>query len=80
MTTFDWLLVFLALSLAAVQLYYGTRYRKFFVVDKATLNKTYWSMIVEFRQHHPTAGAVLMVVVWLQVAVVLTFALLRVFP
>lgn len=78
MTTIDWVLVSLALCLAAAQLYYGIRYREFFVVSKETISRSYWSMILEFKQTHPKAGGVLAVVVWLQVAVVLALAVSRV--
>ena len=75
MSTLDWLLVFAACGLVPVHIYYGIRYREFFVTSKATMNVSYWSMIAEFKKHHPTAGGVLVAVVWLQAAIVAAFAI-----
>jgi hypothetical protein len=79
MTTLDWTLVALALGLAGVHIFYAIRYRQYFVVDKANFHRSYWSMILEFKRHHPRAGAVLAFAVWFQLPVVLAMALLKFF-
>jgi hypothetical protein len=79
MTTLDWVLVLLVLGLAAVHIFYAIRYRPFFVVDKSTLHRSYWSMILEFKRHHPKAGAFLAFVFWFQIPLVLVMGLLQLF-
>jgi hypothetical protein len=74
---FDWLLGALALCCAAAHIYFAVRYREYFVVDKDNAHQSYWSMIQEFRRHHRRPAAVLIAVVWLQVAVVAAMAAQR---
>ena len=77
MTPIDWLLIGLLLCAAGVHLYFGTRYREFFVVGRTNLHQSYWYMIQEFQKHHPKPGKVLISVVWLQGLLVVALALSR---
>ena len=77
MTPIDWLLFALLLCAAGVHLYFGTRYREFFVVDRSNFRQSYWSMIREFQKHHSKPGKVLISVVWLQGLLVVALALSR---
>ena len=77
MNTTDWLLIGLLLCTAAVHLYFGTRYREFFVVGRSNVHQSYWSMIREFQKHHAKPAKVLISVIWLQVLLVIALALSR---
>jgi len=56
MDEIDWLLFGLVVTAALAQLYFGERYREIFLVSKATINKTYLSMIRDLLDRHPSAG------------------------
>ena len=77
MTPIDWLLIGLLLCAAGVHLYFGTRYREFFVVDRSNFHQSYWSMIQAFKKHHPKPGKLLISVIWLQGLLVFALVLSR---
>jgi len=37
-------------------LYFGTKYREFFLVDKDSMNRSLWQMITNLKQKHPVAA------------------------
>lgn len=53
-------MLFGGLSLAAIgifgHLYFGVKYRKYFVVDKHSLHRSSWSMIRNLKVEHPVAA------------------------
>jgi hypothetical protein len=79
-STIEWVFLLVAFGLIPVHIYYGIRYREFFTVSQATINTSYWSMIAEFKKHHPRGGLILSAAIWLQVAVVIALAIARLSP
>jgi|FrelakmetLWP11LW_1041352.scaffolds.fasta_scaffold280719_1 hypothetical protein len=53
-------MLFTGLSLVAIggfgHLYFGVKYRSFFVVDKHSLHRSSWSMIKDLKAEHPVAA------------------------
>ncbi|WP_434513600.1 hypothetical protein AB6Q56_13055 [Dechloromonas sp. ARDL1] len=71
MDNIDWLLLGLVAIAALAQLYFGERYREIFLVDKATINKTYVSMIRDLLDKHPSAGRLYVGLVSIQVVAII---------
>ena len=66
MSNFDWA-IFVVVAIAALtQLYFGAKYRDVFVVSSSTINKSYISQIRDFKQKHPAAGKIYIVLVTVQ--------------
>lgn len=57
------------------QLYFGSRYRSIFLVDKTTLNKSYFSMIRELLLKHPLAGKIYLGIIALQIFAILALSM-----
>lgn len=68
MTSTDWVLFIVVATAALTQLYFGAKYRGFFVIDSKTINKSYISQILEFNRHHPIAGSIYLLLVATQMA------------
>ena len=55
-------MLFAGLSLVAIgvlgHLYFGVKYRRYFVVDKHSLDRSSWSMIKDLKVEHPVAANV----------------------
>ena len=59
-------MLFAGLSLVAIgvfgHLYFGVKYRRYFIVDKHSLHRSNWSMIKDLKVEHPVAANIYLIV------------------
>jgi hypothetical protein len=75
MMTLDYAIIILLLISIGINIYIGSRYREYFVVDQTSMTNSYWSMITAFRKAHPRAGMSMYGIVIVQIMLVVALAL-----
>lgn len=75
MISTDYLIIGLLVGTAAVHIYFGVRYRTYFVVDAKSLDRSYLVMISEFAKVHPGPGGVLKATIVAQIGLVAVWAI-----
>lgn len=79
MSKLDWAVFIMVVIAALIQLYFGSKYRDIFVIDSATINKSYISQIRNLNQKHPTAGRIYIFLVSVQILGIVTIATMSFF-